>query len=794
MTSYLFTAEGAGILLLLVATLLLAAGAVGWAAATRRRFVRDSRELIDALETLRAGRTPRGLELDPASPLSLVGDSVRRFAHELQATRRAAEHAATQGRALADGAAHVAVVVTDEDGDIRAFSAGATALFGWEEHEVLARPATVLLDESAYRELLPKLARRSLREQGVSARATLRRRDGSAFEADILVRGLSSGAPGFALLARDVSEHVRMERELQGSEQRHRELIEGLIEGVLLIQEGKIVLANPAAQTLLGRSQRELIGQALRDFVATRDVIVVEAALGELTRRGVGEFELGSTLRGPEGTTTLWVRLRGRATLHGGRPAVLVLLQDQSARERVEAELRCSEARLDAVLESATDGILVLGERTSGALVRVANRAFAEMLGWRPAELLGLSVEQLLPRLRTQGPLGGVIAAQLEAEPGTEPHVETLAIVEPEAKDFEVAVAALTGPGGVPLGRVLVCRDRSDSCRAERELQAQAERLALGKVELEQANRRLQEANAAQAARGEDLARLNEELRRLDEMKTKLIGNVSHELQTPLVSIRGYTEMILKERLGPITAEQRKGLTLALQSVDRLIAMIDNLLDLSRPDGELGRLELRRFALQPLVDEVRGLLREPLETRGLRLQLDLPETELWIHADRDKVLQVFLNLLSNAIKHSPYGSEVLLHARMGHEGYATVRLRDRGPGIPREMHGRIFERHFQVRSSVGTKPEGRGLGLAIVRDILRMHGCTVSVESEEGKGAEFVFTLPQGQDQPQPTSQSSTREEASAAAPETASLEPRALALRPRFRVIRHGKPEGSGD
>ena len=325
----------------------------------------------------------------------------------------------------------------------------------------------------------------------------------------------------------------------------------------------------------------------------------------------------------------------------------------------------------------------------------------------------------------------------------------------------------------------------------------QAQMLRESKADLETSYHELNEVNRELASRGEDLDQLNQELRRLDDMKSDLLGNVSHELQTPLVSIRGYTEMILKERLGPISEEQRKGLQLSLKNIDRLITMIDNLLAFTRSEPPTEQLKLSRFTLRPLLDEALELLQEKIDAKGLQLSTMVPDDGLEIQADRDKVLQVLLNLLSNAVKFNKQGGLIDVSALPGRSGYATVRISDTGIGIPGDALGRIFDRHFQAQDLEG-KGEGSGIGLAIVRDILRLHGCTIHVESEQGNGAEFTFTLPMTREAIQtrvdaPTVTEAARTRTITPEPAPAPTEPAppssSEAPRPRLRIIRRPDP-----
>jgi PAS domain S-box-containing protein len=781
-------AAGEALPLALTAAVAIAALTLGMlSTAQRRRRLRDDlRVIVDALEGLRSGRGRGTVELASGSPLGLVADAVRRLGVELQGTWAEAEKAAERWRAVTDATRDTAIVTTDTDGDIRSFSAGASHLTGWDEGDVVARPAAMLFEENAYKDLLPKLARRSLRVEGVTTRSTMVRRDGTSVPAEVSVRLLlgSAGQPlGFLMRMRDVTDQIRVEDELRESERRHRLLVESLREGVLIVQDGRIAYANPAAERLCGEKAASLLGTAWRDRVSTHDVLVTEAAL-ESAARGMSEARtLRCTVRGPDGDERASVRVQCGPVEFGGRPAVLLLAQDETAERRAEEELRRNEARLDAVLEATSDGVIVLAEEPN-RMVQITNRAFAEMFGLNVDDLLGASYDRLARLLHAGAEGAGALVDRLEQGPPG----NGLVTLGAGGRELEVRLLPLVGRDGASLGRVVTCRDVTSERRSQRDLQDQADRLQLGKLELERAYRELSGVNHELEQRGAELDRLNQELRRLDSMKSELIGNVSHELQTPLVSIRGYTEMILKERLGPISDEQRKGLTLSLRNIDRLISMIDNLLAFTRTDPELGELKLTRFPLRPVVEEARDLLRDTIAAKGLDVAVRVDAEGLEIRADRDKILQVLLNLLSNAVKFSHARGRIEIEARPGSADHATVVVRDEGVGIPEASLGRIFERHFQVQRPAEGGPAGSGIGLSIVGDILRLHGCTIEVASREGHGSEFTFTLPLSRDESRAAAGGS-QHPAPPLPPPGPAEEPPGPA-RPRLRIIRRYRAE----
>lgn len=711
---------------------------------SRRRLSKEAREVVKALEEMRDGGRARRVEAESGSPLAMVCDAINRLRQDIDGRLKETENAAEQLQAVMDAVKDSAVVTTDTDGDIRSFSSGAQELFGWEENEVLAKPASMLFDESSYQQFLPKLARRSLRERGVDSRAKLKRRDGESFIADLSVRMLLDAQRepiGFLMVVVDATERAKLEEDLRASEQRYRTLVESLAEGVLIVRGGRIIYANPAFHELCGAESTGIEGTLLRDRIATGEVLLIEGQLAELEGAPRASATLSCRLLGRDGVVQTHVSLNAAAIDYEGAAAVLLVARDETAERRIEAELRRNESQLDAVIESATDGILMVAEGRDEGMVQMANRAFEDLYGLPRDEILGISSRRLNVLLGERGEGGRATAALLMGE-GERGRRQTLVLEGPRRREVEVSVAPLRDKRGELLGRVLVCHDLTRQRDSERQLQRHAEQLQLRKLQLEKAYRQLDGANEELKARSTELDGLNQELRTLDEMKSNLLGNVSHELQTPLVSIRGYTEMILKGRLGTINEEQRRGLTLCLKNIDRLISMIDNLLAFTRAEPELGTLSLSRFTLAPLVEEAAELLKDEMSARGVTFSSSIEPEELAVHADRDKVLQVVINLLSNAVKFNRQDGSVAVSARAGKPGFVQVQVADTGSGIPGEALSRIFERHYQVGADPSGMRSGSGIGLAIVRDILRLHGCRIDVESKQERGSVFSFTLP----------------------------------------------------
>ena len=227
-------------------------------------------------------------------------------------------------------------------------------------------------------------------------------------------------------------------------------------------------------------------------------------------------------------------------------------------------------------------------------------------------------------------------------------------------------------------------------------------------------------------------------LRLLDDVKTKLVSTVSHELKTPLTSVRMGLHLLLEERIGPLTSKQMELLLAARDDSERLLEMINDLLDLAKLEsGEAGLPHLAMGARE-LVDNSAGSLREYVEARGLRLAVktgpDLPK----VAVDATQIAHVFSNFVSNAVKYTKRGEEIVIQAARC-DGAVRFSVIDHGPGIPPEYQDRLFERFFRVP---GSDTAGAGLGLAIAREVIAAHGGRIGVNSTPGQGSEFYFDLP----------------------------------------------------
>ena len=228
------------------------------------------------------------------------------------------------------------------------------------------------------------------------------------------------------------------------------------------------------------------------------------------------------------------------------------------------------------------------------------------------------------------------------------------------------------------------------------------------------------------------------EQRHQDDLKRGVISTVSHQLKTPLTSMRMAIHLLLEEKVGLLTEKQAELLVAAREDSDRLHDILNNLLDISRIESRRVQMEFRSVSPQEIALGALESFRTAATDQGVTLDVELPDDLPEVWADTTRISHVFGNLLSNALKYTPPGGKVTVSARAEENGVAFS-ITDTGKGIPSVYLPRLFEQFFRVPDQ--GPQTGAGLGLAIVKEIVEAHGGTVSADSIGGKGSTFSFTL-----------------------------------------------------
>lgn len=243
-----------------------------------------------------------------------------------------------------------------------------------------------------------------------------------------------------------------------------------------------------------------------------------------------------------------------------------------------------------------------------------------------------------------------------------------------------------------------------------------------------------------------ELKKKNIELERVSRIKSEFLATMSHELRTPLTAIIGFSELLLEEVMGNLSADQRESLREILINGENLLHLINGLLDMAKIESGKMELSIGPVSMGDLLERLQRMISSLVQKKGHRLEIKIQKPFPLVYADERKIQQVLLNLLSNAIKFTPNGGRIGVAVDYLNDEKKGDRMKisvaDTGVGIQKKDLRTIFESFRQVDSSYTREYQGTGLGLALVKQLVELHGGTISVESEVGRGSIFTFVIP----------------------------------------------------
>lgn len=355
----------------------------------------------------------------------------------------------------------------------------------------------------------------------------------------------------------------------------------------------------------------------------------------------------------------------------------------QQLKETIE-EVSTGKSKLETVLANMVSGVIFLKQNGKVDLINPAALRILEI------ETKNINDRQQVEIIHNYE-LSKLIKDALEAHQAAK---EDLLILSPREKNVEVNITPITSKDDSNVGVVVVLHDITD-------------------------------------------------IRRLERMRTDFVANVSHELKTPVTSLKGYAETLLDGALDDAeTAREFIGIILA--ESERLRLLIDDLLELSRIESAKDLVKWQKIDVSSLLKSLKVKFKPQLETRQMGLDLVCPQDLPCAWGDYNILEQVLINLTDNAIKYSPIGSRVRI-AVSDQPEELLFEVADNGPGIPTQDLPRIFERFYRVDKGRNRKQGGTGLGLSIVKHLLEIHGAEIHVESVLGRGSRFYFSLPKKQ-------------------------------------------------
>ena len=500
------------------------------------------------------------------------------------------------------------------------------------------------------------------------------------------------------------AERKRTEDALRRSEHNYRVLFESTLDGMFVLdaETMRVVLANQNAARIYGFDCAEdVVGVNPLDYVYTDDrdralTLIVED-LFEKDLRKIEEFR--TRTRDGRG---IWVSAVGTRTEYQGKMAGLISVRDITERKRSEKALKESEEQYSALVANLADAVLISKE----GKITWCNDRTEEILGYKKDELLGKDASFFLWEGANPSEF---VAEAYKVTEGRSHFRGTTKMMKKngEVVDIEYSISRISGKA--PPEFVTVARDVTERKRSEEKLQ-----------ELYEQERKLRQELEAEMIRRVEFTRA-----------------LAHELKTPLTPMMASSELLAAElREEPLLSLARN----INRGAANLNSRIDELLDLAR--GEIGMLQLKLepVDLEKLLREVADDMSPVASSHGQALVLELPSSLPLARADEGRLRQVVLNLLSNASKFTPERGKIVLRAREDGADL-VVEVQDTGRGITAAEQQRLFEPYHRLESD-REHLSGLGLGLALCKTLVELHGGRILVQSEAGKGSTFGFSVP----------------------------------------------------
>ena len=490
-------------------------------------------------------------------------------------------------------------------------------------------------------------------------------------------------------------------------------LIEGALMGALLYvgSGGQIRYSFVFMAAGFGTFLTMLVG-----LFIVRQVVRPLAKLSEAARRiGRGRLDVEVDVRGEDEIGHLASAFREMQDR-----LRRIYEQLESRVEERTAELQEATDSLNAVLDSSTEYAIIATDARWQVIM--FNEGARRIFGYEPQEILGQALARLVAPEEVETAVGPQMERTLRVHGRHEGEGNR---VRRDGQRFPARTVTTIryDRENRPVGYTIICRDITQRKALEQRLRQYTDNL-----------------EQMVAEKTAELRELNAELVRANQLKSQFLANMSHELRTPLNAIIGFAEAIRDGVAGEPSGEQREFAEDIAQAGRQLLELINNILDLSRFEAGAMELSLAPCDAGGLVDEVLRILRGLARRKDIELKADVDPRPLELTADPIKLKQVLYNLLANSIKFTDPGGRVEVQARQDRQ-FVRIRVSDTGIGIAPEDLVTVFEEFRQVDPSLRREHEGSGLGLALVRRLVELHGGEIAVESQPGKGTTFTVTL-----------------------------------------------------
>jgi len=540
---------------------------------------------------------------------------------------------------------------------------------------------------------------------------------------DLWVLGPPIGIGLFTLVLVVIMQRRQMgiSREWAASERRFRGAVEAAHCGVWDwdIEAGEVMISDYMASLLGLDRSGSLPDVVIMERIHPRYREAVQHALRQA--QTYGAFEVSFPVPDEQGRAR-WIDARGQARGERGQDgftSILGVALDTTEARRAKSQAQAAESRLRDGIESVSDAFVLFDK--SGRMI-LSNQAFQDAFGFEDGVVRKGAYKQDLNRI------AALAIKSEQAEAGGRAGAREVELVDGRWLQL---VERFTSDGG----SVVSAADITAIKQKEAERQRAVERLHVTIAELEDREEKL-----SLLARKYEVAMTRAEA--ANQAKSEFLANMSHELRTPLNAINGFSEIMAGELFGPLGDAKYKGYAGdILKSGQHLLSLINDILDMAKIEAGKLTLHYEQVSLKEVVDDAARLMRGKIEEAGLKLLVDAAEIPD-IEADHRGLKQVVLNLISNAVKFTPEGGDIVVTLSRLDDDRVRVAVTDTGIGIAPEDLARLARPFEQVEGQHSKTTQGTGLGLALTKSLIELHGGQLMMESEPGQGTTVSFELP----------------------------------------------------